>query len=275
MNWQQLNLWQVASDPRGYFFWLLLISLLCLVLERLFPWRKQPLLRPQFGQDLFFLVFNGHYAGLIIAVFAGWLTARFDAATGLNLFAGLQKANLLAEAPAWLQFILFFLFKDFLEYCIHNLLHRVPVLWRWHKIHHSIETMDWIGNFRFHWLEIVLYKSLSYLPLVILGVDGAIMLWIAVIATLVGHLNHSNLNWSYGPLRFVFNSPRFHIWHHDVIAHGGHGTNFAIVFSIWDWLFGTAFWPKEEQPPKLGFADLDRFPTSLWGRMLYPFTRKP
>jgi len=47
----------------------------------------------------------------------------------------------------------------------HNLLHRVPWLWTFHKVHHSITTMDWIGNWRFHWMEIVVYKTLQWLPL--------------------------------------------------------------------------------------------------------------
>ena len=57
-----------------------------------------------------------------------------------------------------MQFIAFFLLKDFLEWCIHNLLHRVPWLWEFHKLHHTIEELDWIGNFRFHWMEVVIYE---------------------------------------------------------------------------------------------------------------------
>jgi sterol desaturase/sphingolipid hydroxylase (fatty acid hydroxylase superfamily) len=134
--------------------------------------------------------------------------------------------------------------------------------------------MDWIGNFRFHWMEIVIYRSFKYLPLVILGVDSQIILVIAIIATLVGHLNHANLNWDYGIFRYVFNSPRFHIWHHDTILHGKHGQNFAIVFSLWDWLFGTAYYPSEkDQPETLGFGDINLFPQGLPARLLYPLSK--
>jgi len=104
--------------------------------------------------------------------------------------------------------------KDFLEWSIHNLLHRVPALWEVHKLHHSIVEMDWIGNFRFHWLESVVYQGLTYLPLVIMGVNPSVLLPVAIAATVIGHLNHSNLDLTYGPLRYVFNSPRMHIWHH-------------------------------------------------------------
>ncbi len=275
MDLQQLNPWYLLTNPQGYFFWLVCVSLLCLGLERVFPWRRQKLWRAQFGQDLIWLVVNGHYAGLLLAFAAGKLTTWLEQMTGRPLFSAPANYQLLHDAPLWVQFIVFFLLKDLLDYAIHNLLHRVPFLWRWHQVHHSIETMDWIGNFRFHQLEIVVYQSLSWLPLVILGVDGRIMLVIAVIATLIGHLNHANLNWHYGPLRFVLNSPRFHIHHHDVIARGGVGKNFAVVFSVWDWLFGTAYAPENEPPQKLGFENIDQFPTSLWGRFLYPFRKNP
>jgi sterol desaturase/sphingolipid hydroxylase (fatty acid hydroxylase superfamily) len=132
--------------------------------------------------------------------------------------------------------------------------------------------LDWIGSFRFHWMEIVVYKSLTYLPLILLGVDGRVVLWVAVIGTLIGHLNHSNLRLSWGPFKYLINSPCMHVWHHDLVLHGRRGQNFAIVFSLWDWLFGTAYLPTEqEQPEHLGFADMERFPRGLFARLLYPF----
>jgi sterol desaturase/sphingolipid hydroxylase (fatty acid hydroxylase superfamily) len=177
------------------------------------------------------------------------------------------------------QFVAFFLLKDFLEWGVHNLLHRVPWLWEFHKVHHSIEELDWIGNFRFHWMEIAVYKGLTYFPLVILGADGRVILAIAVVGTLIGHLNHSNLNLSWGPLRYLLNSPRMHVWHHDRDWPADHpqGVNFAICLSVWDWLFGTAYWPTleqspEQQPRRRGFQGDERFPRSLAGRFFYPLS---
>jgi len=267
---------QIIWDTRGYFFWLLVVSALCLVLERIWPWRdKQKLLRRQFLQDLFWLFFNGHYASILVAHLAAflfvWAIPAIDQAKSLSL-VGAQ--------PLWLQFIAFFLVRDFLEWVIHNLLHRVPWLWEFHKLHHSIEELDWIGNFRFHWMEIIVYQGLTYFPLVILGVDGRVILVIAVVATLIGHLNHSNLNISWGPLRYVFNSPRMHVWHHDYDwpADRKYGVNFAVCLSVWDWLFGTAYWPNPEQAPtqqpaRLGFHGIERYPRGLVGRFFDPLTR--
>lgn len=267
---------QIIWDTRGYFFWLLVVSALCLVLERIWPWRrKQKLLRRQFAQDLGWLVLNGHYVGILVAYVAAflftWAVPAIDRTKSLHL---------VSEQPLWVQFIVFFLVKDFLEWGIHMLLHRVPWLWEFHKVHHSIEELDWIGNFRFHWMEIVVYQGLTYFPLVILGVDGGVILSIAVVATLIGHLNHSNINISWGPLRYVLNSPRMHVWHHDRDwpASRPYGVNFAVCLSAWDWLFRTAYWPSpdvspSQQPARLGFHGDERFPRSLVGRFFHPLTR--
>lgn len=269
-------MFQVIWDTRQYLFWLLVVSALCLVLERVHPWRReQKVLRGQFAQDLFWLVFNGHYFGILLAYVAAFLFAW--AAPAIH---HAKSLNLVAAQPLWLQFLVFLLLKDFLEWGIHNLLHRVPWLWEFHKVHHSIEELDWIGNFRFHWMEIVVYQAFTYFPLVILGVDGRVILAIAVVVTLIGHLNHSNLNISWGPLRYVLNSPRMHVWHHDYTwpADRPHGVNFGIALSLWDWLFGTAYWPDratapEQQPQQLGFQGIEKFPRGLVARFFYPLSR--
>jgi len=258
-----------------YVFWLFVVSLLCWALERLRPWRKQQrAFRRDIAQDYLWLAFNGHFAGVLLSYAAAALLGFADRGLGLDWIKSLADVRLLATRPPWQQFAVFLVAKDFLEWCIHNLLHRVPWLWEFHKLHHSIEELDWIGNMRFHWMEIVVYKGLSYLPLVLLGVDHRVVFWVAVFSTLVGHLNHANLDLSWGPLGYVVNSPRFHVWHHDVILHGRAGQNFAIVFTLWDWLFGTAH-AAEGQPARLGFEGMERFPRSLPARMVYPFWRPP
>ena len=81
--------------------------------------------------------------------------------------------------PVWIQFITYFVLSDFIEWCVHNLLHRVSWMWEFHKLHHSIIDMDWIGNFRFHWMEIIIYRAAKYFPLVVLGVNSEIIFSIA------------------------------------------------------------------------------------------------
>ena len=258
-----------------YYFWLMATSLLCFALERVSPWRpQQQVLREGIWQDLFWLVSNGHYLGAILALFAGGLVAWFHQGLGQLGLPLPESLALLSGAPLWLQFGLFFLLKDFVEWNIHRLMHNVPWLWEFHKLHHSIQQMDWIGNFRFHWAEIIVYRTLSYLPLVILGIDHRVMLAIGIIWTLAQDLNHANVRFDYGPLRYVLNSPKMHIWHHDTEVHGRGGQNFGLVLSLWDWLFGTVYWPADEEAPqRLGFDEIETYPRDVPRRLVYPLLR--
>jgi sterol desaturase/sphingolipid hydroxylase (fatty acid hydroxylase superfamily) len=256
-----------------YYFWLVVVSLGCFLLERISPWRReQKVFRRGFGQDLFWLVFNGHYLGLLLALGTGRLVHGLNALCrelGLPLPESLA---LLAEAPLWVQFVVFLILKDFVEWIIHRVLHNVSWLWELHKLHHSIEELDWIGNFRFHWGEVIVYKTLSYLPLVVLGVDPRVLLAIAVLWTVMLDVNHANLAISWGPLRYLLNSPKMHVWHHDVEQYGKGGQNFGQVLSVWDWIFGTVYWPADrEVPDRLGFQGMEDFPRTIPGRLVYPF----
>jgi len=258
-----------------YWFWLIVVSLTVFTLERLFTWRRdQKLFRRGIVQDLFWLVFNGHFLGLILALGTGRVVHAFNA---LLLRIGLpvpESLELLAGTPWWVQFVVFVVLKDFLEWCVHLLLHNVPWLWEFHKLHHSIEQLDWIGNFRFHWGEILVYKTLTYLPLVVLGIDHRVLLGIAIVWTFMLDLNHANIPVSWGPLRYLLNSPKMHVWHHDVVLHGRGGQNFGQVLSVWDWLFGTAYWPADQDnPERLGFAGIAAYPRGVAGRLVYPFWR--
>ena len=252
-----------------YLHWLLALSGLFFLLERLWPARPaQPALRPGLGRDLFYLLFNGHYfavlTGSLVALLAGWTRSEL---TTRDL---LPEHGLLDAAPLWLAGLAYFVVSDLLQWCTHVALHKVPALWRIHRVHHSVVDMDWAGSFRFHWLELVVYRSVLYVPLALIGgkLDALFPVWI--FATFWGHLNHSNLRIELGPLGRVLNSPRMHLWHHDASAEGGTSKNYGIVLSLWDWLFGTAYWPRDRSPRALGFPGLDRLPPSLLGQQTWP-----
>jgi sterol desaturase/sphingolipid hydroxylase (fatty acid hydroxylase superfamily) len=256
-----------------FYFWLLVISAFVFTLERLFPWRpKQEALRGGFVQDLFWMVFNTQYLSWMLAI------AAVNVVTSLNaafLHLGLpapDTVKLISHWPWWLQFVVFFLIKDFLEWNIHRWLHQVPWLWKFHQLHHSIEELDWAATFRSHWVEIIIYKLLIYLPLVVLGVDETVVFVLLVCSLLFQELNHANVKWGGGPLRYVINSPRFHAWHHDIELRNEGGQNFGVNLTIWDWLFGTAHWPDDaEAPTRYGFEGIEAFPKSFWSRLWSPF----
>jgi sterol desaturase/sphingolipid hydroxylase (fatty acid hydroxylase superfamily) len=256
----------------------LLISVLFVVLERLLPRRPQAAARAGIVTDVAHWLFNGYlFYALIYGAVSGLAFEWFTRTVRSAGFGSVIDLRLLTGQPLWLQFILLFLVQDFLMWCTHNLLHRVPALWAIHRVHHSITTMDWIGNMRYHWGEIAVYNSVMFLPVMILGADASLFLWINIFNTFIGHFNHANLRVSLGPLKYVFNSPEMHIWHHDKDGPGSHNKNFAIGLSVWDWIFGTAYMPAADQPAEpraLGFAGIEEFPRTFVGQQLLPLSRR-
>jgi sterol desaturase/sphingolipid hydroxylase (fatty acid hydroxylase superfamily) len=257
----------------SYLHWLLASSAVFVALERLLPWRReQALLRPGFVRDLGFLGLNGHFFAMGSAVATGAVAA---AATRVLQDLGLRLSG--SPVPSWpfaAQFGVLLVLADFLQWCVHNLLHRVPVLWTFHKVHHSITTMDWIGNWRFHWMEILVYKAAQWLPLAWLSASPEVVLAVAVAGTFWGDFNHANLNVGLGPLGYVFNTPRMHLWHHDASSEGGIAKNFGIVLSLWDFLFRTAFWPRDRSPVRLGYPGDEEMPASFLGEVAWPLGRR-
>ena len=240
-------------------------SIVVAVLERVVPARpRQRSLRPGLGSDLAYLIFNGHFLGVGLA----WVAAR----TVAPFLDGRLELHLASGWPLWVQAAVAVVLLDFAQWTIHILLHRVPFLWEFHKVHHSVREgeMDWIVSFRFHWVEAVVYTTLQYLPLTILGFAGEALMFHAVFGTLVGHFNHANLDWGYGHWRYVLNSPRMHLWHH--VADGPRSRNFGIIFAVWDWVFGTAFLP-DHPPRNLGFHGQEAMPPDFLRRSLWPLVR--
>jgi sterol desaturase/sphingolipid hydroxylase (fatty acid hydroxylase superfamily) len=241
----------------SYPLWLAALSLLFLLLERLRPRRPQPLLRPGFFTDLAYLLLNSEYLGLLL----GLLTLRLPA---------LPPAHLFSPLPFPLQFLSLLLLFDFAQWAIHNLLHRVPFLWRIHQVHHSATHMDWLANWRFHGLEIVLYRSLLYPLAALSGFSPEAMFAYGILNTTIGHFAHSNLNISLGPLQYLINNPHMHLWHHNHPDAGPPNRNFAITLSLWDWLFRTAYLPPHD-PHRLGFPGVEHYPTNPLSQSLAPF----
>ena len=163
---------------------------------------------------------------------------------------------------------------DFIQWFTHVLLHRYHFLWRFHKVHHSVEEMGFAAHFRFHWMENVFYTPMKFIMLMLIGGFEPNMAYIVYFMTIViGHLNHANLNLSYGPLKYVFNNPKMHIWHHakELPAEHPHGVNFGISLSVWDYLFRTNYIPTEGRDIPLGFENVKKFPKTFFGQLFYGF----
>ncbi|MBK7977465.1 MAG: sterol desaturase family protein [Deltaproteobacteria bacterium] len=266
----------VASNAPAvsYLGWLIGLSAGFALAERVRPARaEQPAARPELANDLAYLAFNGHLYALLTASVAGALVAF---TRGLLFgFGWSPGAGVLAGRGFAVQFAVALVVCDLGQWCVHNLLHRVPWLWQLHKVHHSARNMDWAVNFRFHWAELIVYRSLLFVPVLWLGGDPGPLIAVAVFGTFWGHLNHANLDVDLGRLGYLMNSPRMHLWHHDASDEGGrHGKNFGIVLSVWDWLFRTAYWPRDRVPERLGYPGDDEMPRDLPRQLVFPLTRR-
>lgn len=257
----------------NYFWGLIVISFVVWGLEIAFPWRKeQPIIRKDFWLDGFYMFFNFFVFSIAISGFYQVLNVIF-ANLGIT-----PKSLALIEIsawPMWAQLLAFFIVLDFVQWFTHVLLHRWPVLWQFHKVHHSVKVMGFAAHLRYHWMENILYKPLKTFGVMILGgfePEQAYIVHFAAIA--IGHLNHSNVKITWGPLKYIFNNPVMHLYHHAYsLPEGKAGVNYGISLSLWDYLFKTNYIPEESGNIELGFEGDDQFPQDFVGQNTYGFKK--
>lgn len=287
------NYWQIISDSfsgywnyliyemshpswHNYFYMLLGFSVLVWVLEIVVPWRKnQKIFRKGFWMDAFYMFFNFFLFSLI-----AYNALSNVAVTTFNNFLGLFGIeNIIAininNLPIWVQFIILLVVADFIQWAVHYMLHHIDWMWQFHKVHHSVTEMGFAAHLRFHWMETIIYKSALYIPLTMIGYGIDDLFVLHAFTTLVGHLNHANVNLTYGPLKYLLNNPAMHIWHHakEMPSDRPYGMNFGITLSIWDYIFGTAHVPASGRDIDLGFEDIENYPEDFTGQMIEPFKR--
>ena len=258
----------------NYFWWLIVLSLAVWGLELAFPWRKeQKAIRKDFWLDAFYMFFNFYIFNLVI--FFAFSTVTNMALNDL-FGTSLEKLTLLdlSALPNWAQLLIFFIATDWIQWFTHVLLHRYEFLWRFHKVHHSVEEMGFAAHLRYHWMENVVYTPMKYIMVMLIGgftPDQAFIVFYVAIA--IGHLNHANVHITWGPLKYIFNNPVMHLWHHVYTLPDGrkHGLNYGISLSLWDYLFRTASIPKDDAHIRLGFPGIDHFPPDFVHQNLYGF----
>lgn len=256
----------------NYFWGLTAISLIVWLLEIAFPWRKdQKIFRRDFWLDAFYMYFN-------FFIFAIVITGVYDLLGVFFADIGITAKSLaLIDMSNWsmgLQLLVFFIILDFVQWFTHVLLHRYEVLWRFHKVHHSVKEMGFAAHLRYHWMENILYKPLKTFGVMILGgfePEQAYIVHFAAIA--IGHLNHANIKITWGPLKYIFNNPVMHLYHHvkALPENHSHGINFGISLSLWDYIFKTNYVPEDSGTIELGFPNDEKFPQHFFEQITYGF----
>jgi sterol desaturase/sphingolipid hydroxylase (fatty acid hydroxylase superfamily) len=199
------------------------------------------------------------------------------------LFNSLARLNTAAGSPdlplwQWIgEFLLYLFVRDILIYVRHRIFHTRKV-WAFHSIHHSSEEVNWLSAARFHPAESSIESTGEILLFLIAAKLGTDLNVLSVASTVIGFYNlfvHANINWTFGPLRYILVSPVFHRWHHSD-APAAHDKNFAAMFSCLDLMLGTYYMPKKELPDTLGLSPEEKkiHPRSMWRQLVYPFKKR-
>lgn len=241
---------------------LLLFIALFIYLERKYPYRKGlPFFREGFWMDLIWYTFIQSYF-LKILIF-DYIIQPVDHHFNLS------SLQLVSGWPIWLQILFFLVTHDFYIYWFHRWQHHNKILWRTHEAHHSNKEVDWLAGARSHSLEILINQTIEFAPIILLGADPIIVPIKALIDAVWGMWIHSNIDVKSGKLQYIINGPEMHQWHHAdqrEVFYANYGTKFA----IWDWIFGTAYLPKEK-PHRFGLYY--EYPEDYFLQHVYAFKK--
>jgi sterol desaturase/sphingolipid hydroxylase (fatty acid hydroxylase superfamily) len=211
---------------------------------------------------------NGSYFAFDLMVTAPLLLiVSVEIRTAIEEGGRSTGASLFDSMPSWAVAIAAVMVSDFIGYWRHRLMHLAP-LWPVHAAHHSDEDLTWFTLVRFHPINRLISVCLDAVILSALGMPVWAVIFSNRVRHYYGYMIHSDLNWRFGPLKYLFVSPFLHRWHH-ATDEAARDTNFATVFSIYDVMFGTFYCPKH-RAKDLGVNGPD-YPTSFIGQLWYPF----
>ena len=227
-------------------------------------WRK-----PDLSTDLCWAVVPQlayRYVTTFMLVFG---MAAFYGLTGPDEMGGFftQGHGPLAHLGFWPQVALYLLGSDLVMYTTHRLFHTAR-MWRFHAVHHSSEHLEWTSASRFHPVDQILHGILSDVVMLLLGIPPEVLVWLMPFNVGTSALVHANLDWDFGPFRYVLVSPVFHRWHHTSADRGG-SSNFAGTFPLYDLIFGTFHMPAGQRPDAYGVDD-PHFPSGFLRQLRYP-----
>jgi sterol desaturase/sphingolipid hydroxylase (fatty acid hydroxylase superfamily) len=234
------------------------------------------------------------FVALTLPVWSLWVAPNLLSATQVshNVLSALH--NWLGRVPqstmptaemGLLYTVVLIVVSDFERYWVHWLMHRVPVLWEFHKVHHSAEVLTPISFFRAHPVDMLLPELVD---VIVTGFVTALFLFIfpqgVTLVTILGvnafrfafylfgaNLRHSHVWFSFGSAveHFII-SPAQHQIHHS--ADPQHvNRNFGFELAVWDWMFGTLYIPRGRETLTFGLGtEENRRLSSVWQLLMNP-----
>jgi sterol desaturase/sphingolipid hydroxylase (fatty acid hydroxylase superfamily) len=222
-------------------------TLIFVLIEKLFPlYKGQQLFRKEWQTDMVHFMVNHFAVGLVLLVVNLMVQRLF----GWLVRSDFQMA--VQAIPLIPQLLLCILVADFMQYWTHRAYHEVPSLWKFHAVHHSAKTMDWLAGSRMHILELFVTRIAVLGPLFVCGFSKPVMDLYIVVVGFQAVFNHANVHLNWGPLRHIVVTPDFHHWHH-ASDKEAIDKNYAAHYAFLDRLFGTDIKnPSRQFPEKYG-----------------------
>ena len=235
-----------------------------IVLERILPLHpRQKTARAGWNVDILHVFLSG-----ALIRWGGTLAILTLSLASISIMPAAVRDAIRAQ-PDWLEFIELLVLSDLFFYLAHRLCHKVPFLWRFHAVHHSSETMDWLATYRVHPVDQIFNSAMIAVPAVVLGFSPAPLLLYALIYRIHSPLLHSNVRIGFGWLGRVFTTPRFHHWHHANQVEA-YDRNFSGQLAVIDRLFGTHHTVAPDALPDV-YGMGGAVPDTYVGQMLQPF----
>jgi len=249
----------------GIVFGMVVLVAVFVPMEKLFALHPRKARRDRWRTDAVHFIVNNMLIGV------GLVVALVFGAVVLHWAVNPSVQSAVAGQPALLQFLEAVLLTDVAQYWAHRATHQVPFLWRFHKVHHSIEEMDWLAAGRLHPLDSVFTRAVTILPLYVLGFTRATFGAYLVLTTFQAIFIHANVRFRFGPLRWVTATPEFHHWHH-ANEPAATNKNFAGNLPVLDVIFGTCYLP-DHMPPAYGMGETA--PRTYIEQLAWPFADQP
>ncbi len=237
-------------------------------LERLFARLDQPILRHHWRTDLSYFFVSTLFVQVttVLTLKPAMLLFAWASLPAVQAFS--------AGQPFWLQFAEILAITDLTQYWVHRAFHRVPLLWRFHAIHHSAETMDWLAGSRLHIVDVAVTRALSYVPIHVLGFAEAPLFAYIAFVSIQATFIHANLRFEWPWLGRLLATPQFHHWHHGADADAV-DVNFAVHLPALDRLFGTHHLPKGRWPSAYGLSGGASLTSGWIAQLVEPFRTRP
>ena len=247
---------------------LIAYSAVFIPLERLFArLPEQDVFRSDWRTDLVYFFLSA----LLVQV-----TTLLTMKPAMTLFTWAVSGNvqkLVSSQPLVIQFIEILVLTDFVQYWVHRAFHRVPMLWRFHRIHHSADVMDWLAGSRLHLVDVAVTRGLTYVPIYVLGFSETALIAYVAFVSIQATFIHANVRFNFGRLRWVMATPQIHHWHQGAEPEAV-DKNFAVHLPLLDRMFGTCHLPGDRWPASYGLAAGKAVPPGYVRQLVDPFISK-